>query len=224
MKIKTILKFSKEIIQNPLAITELPKWFFYITKGKGGPLDEEIPWLTFGAIKYLSRKLNKNMVVFEYGSGGSTLFFSKKVKKVISVEHDKNWYYYLKDKIISIENIELNLMESSITGELLNKRNETQNQYFDEYVNQIDRYNNDFDVILIDGRQRNECFRKAIKKIKENGIIVFDNFDREYYKKSLNMIDNNEFQVKKFRGFVPFSKMQSVTAIFEKRPKLKIRI
>lgn len=32
------------------------------------------------------------MIVFEYGSGGSTLFFQKYVKKIISIEHNRIWY------------------------------------------------------------------------------------------------------------------------------------
>jgi hypothetical protein len=32
------------------------------------------------------------MKVFEYGSGGSTIFLSERADQVFSVEHDKNWH------------------------------------------------------------------------------------------------------------------------------------
>ncbi len=36
--------------------------------------------------------MTKNLVLFEFGSGNSTLFFAERVKNVISVEHNKEWY------------------------------------------------------------------------------------------------------------------------------------
>jgi len=56
------------------------------------PLNDEIPWLTLKAIKWLEKNLKPNMTVFEYGSGGSTIFIAKRVSKIVSVEHDSFWY------------------------------------------------------------------------------------------------------------------------------------
>jgi protein-L-isoaspartate O-methyltransferase len=48
--------------------------------------------MNYSVVEFLRQRLTKNMLLFEYGSGYSTLFFSKLVKKVVSVEYDKDWY------------------------------------------------------------------------------------------------------------------------------------
>ena len=53
----------------------------------GGPL----PWYTYPAIEYLGQFYLRNMTVFEFGSGFSSLFWAKRAKKIVSVEHDKEW-------------------------------------------------------------------------------------------------------------------------------------
>lgn len=47
------------------------------------------------AIKLIESYLDKDDVVYEYGSGGSTLWFSPLVKKYYSVEHTPEWYQKL---------------------------------------------------------------------------------------------------------------------------------
>lgn len=44
--------------------------------------NEHIPWINYHLIDFLNQKLNKNLVVFEYGSGFSTIFFPRELKKL----------------------------------------------------------------------------------------------------------------------------------------------
>src|SRR2546430_9982143 len=67
-----------------------PRWRRNLRQN-GNPLDGDSPWMTFAAIRFLDRLLTKEMRVFEYGSGGSSLFFSRRVREVVSVEHDGAW-------------------------------------------------------------------------------------------------------------------------------------
>jgi hypothetical protein len=68
------------------------KWRFYRYSNKG-TLDYQIPWLVFSCINYLDKIHKKGLEVFEYGSGGSTIYFAKNGSKITSVEHDANWYF-----------------------------------------------------------------------------------------------------------------------------------
>src|SRR5262249_36631229 len=54
------------------------------------------PWIVFDAIDFLNIYDLQNKRVFEYGSGGSTLFWLKKGAICVSVEHDRAWYYSVK--------------------------------------------------------------------------------------------------------------------------------
>jgi len=216
MKTKSQIKFIIDLLNNPKSLLELKKWYFYYKQKDKSPLDYKIPWMTFSAIDYLSNYLKKDMELFEYGSGGSTLFFAERVRKIISIEHDKSWYEYEIKILDELNNLELHLIEPDENGIYKNKRDGYQNLYFDNYVNTIDKYDM-FDVIIVDGRQRNICFKKALQHIKKNGIIVFDNFDRSYYQKSLDLINDNDFEIINCKGFVPFGTMQSLTTIFQKK-------
>jgi hypothetical protein len=44
--------------------------------GNNNPL----PWVTYSFIDFISERLTNSMDIFEYGSGNSTLWYSKKVK------------------------------------------------------------------------------------------------------------------------------------------------
>ena len=56
------------------------------------PTDCEIPFMNFSAIRWLESYLRSNMAVFEWGSGGSTLFLVQRVNELVSVEHDDKWH------------------------------------------------------------------------------------------------------------------------------------
>ena len=45
-----------------------------------------IPWMNYNIISFLEQRLSKDLSLFEYGSGNSTLFFADLVGSVVSVE------------------------------------------------------------------------------------------------------------------------------------------
>lgn len=65
------------------------------------PVDREgnpMPWTTLSFIDFIEPRLNHNLAVFEYGSGNSTLFYSARVARVVSVESDRGWFTYVDSK------------------------------------------------------------------------------------------------------------------------------
>jgi hypothetical protein len=89
-----------------------------------------IPWTTYSFIEFIKCHLKSNMELFEYGSGNPTLFFADRVKNVMSVEHNKEWYERVRSRLP--QNVELSLVELS-----------------DEYENSILKHKKNFDVIII---------------------------------------------------------------------------
>ena len=70
------------------AMLLLPRWF---RSFDSSPLASRQPWMSYGAISALEKTLTARMKVFEWGIGGSTLFFSERTSSVTSVEHDTSW-------------------------------------------------------------------------------------------------------------------------------------
>ena len=177
-------------------------------------IKDQIPWITFEAKKWLEKYLKPDMIVFEYGSGGSTLFFQKHVKKIISIEHNRIWYQKML-KVLRKKDIFFNSY-FLIEPEKLIKRNQKKkdnyqstlkaysNMIFKKYVNSIDKYPQKyFDVIFIDGRARNSCVKKSMTKIRQDGIIILDDSERERYQESLSLLI--KYKRIDFYGLGPYS-------------------
>src|ERR1700730_12967100 len=88
-------------------------WRQYHGTGRNSVIDK-MPWLSFSAIAFLQKAAAPDMLVFEYGSGGSTLFWTSKTKYVISVEHDRSWFEKMLVELTSnqITNIDYLLVEA----------------------------------------------------------------------------------------------------------------
>jgi hypothetical protein len=53
----------------------IPRYLRDRAPERSSPLEIELPWISYAAIDFLDGYLKPDMTVYEYGSGGSTLFF-----------------------------------------------------------------------------------------------------------------------------------------------------
>jgi len=149
-----------------------------------------IPWLPYIVIDYIKRLSPYH--VFEWGSGGSTLFFADvlHLDSVVSVEHDEEWYDKIKPLIpyynwgdyhlIPYESPELG-PDKANPHHYKSGSTQLGPVNFKKYASAIDSYDK-FDLILIDGMARASCLYHAFSHVKEGGCIVLDNVgDRPYY-------------------------------------------
>jgi len=188
------LYWIKALVQNP----RLAKWYSHwenSLNGKRSPLSDELPWVTYGAIDWFSLHLNKGMVLFEWGSGGSTAFFSRHVEKVFTVEHNPIWYQEVVSTITKnvYDNVKIDLVTPEKADRFDNWYLSTDSQYkgfsFEKYARTIDLYpNHFFDVVFIDGRARPGCIRQSLLKIKSGGYLILDNSERKEYSLGLNLV------------------------------------
>ena len=159
----------------------------------GSPL----PWCTYPFIHFIEERLNKEMNVFEYGSGNSTRWYAPKVNSIKAVEHDKSWFEFVKNQLPanaqivfqSIENVEKYTGEVAVSGQ---------------------KYN----VVIVDGRQRVKCVEQAIPNLSEDGIIVFDNPERPNYQPAFELLKSKNFKRIDFWGFAPVTAHHNCTTIF----------
>ncbi len=125
---------------------------------------EEMPWLVMPLLYFLEEKDLSNLSLFEYGAGNSTIYFKKRLKEVVSVEHHALWYEEIRAK--------LKLSTDEIIYAKLGS----------DYVNAVSKPNKKFDIILVDGRKRVACCEASLDKITEHGVLVLDDSERSNYK------------------------------------------
>ena len=159
------------------------------------------PWTSPGSILFFDKVLNKNMIGLEYGSGFSTIYFARKLKKLISIEHNSEWYKKVKRNLEEnkINNVDYFLFPKEDHPEsqddldiYLNEHDEYESkESFRKYYDKVKEYpNNYFDFILIDGRARIYCGLNSILKLKKRGIFILDNSERKRYEPLLTALES----------------------------------
>lgn len=178
------------------------------------PIDMELPWITIVAKNYLEDYLNKKqkseIKVFEFGSGGSSLFFLKYAAEVYSVEHDSGWFKMVDEKIkerkiigwtgyLALPELDKDAANNNLVASnpdhYYTNANIFSNSIFKEYATAIDKFPNAyFDIVLVDGRSRPSCLLHSIKKVKKGGLLILDNAERDYYAPQ-NIVDPTEYDL-----------------------------
>jgi len=129
-------------------------------------------------------KYLKNINYFlEYGSGGSTIYFSSYAKLYFSIEHDMEWYN--KISLYTPGNVIYTFSPAPI----INGK-----PCYKEYIDQVDRIHGVpfFDAVLIDGRERVACAKKILDRITEKTVVFIHDFfmpGREKYREVLKYYD-----------------------------------
>ncbi|MES2837880.1 MAG: FkbM family methyltransferase [Bacteroidota bacterium] len=173
-------------------------WFkSFKTKRSVDANGNPIPWCTYSYIRFVEERLKNNFLVFEYGSGGSTVWYSKRVKNVIAVEHNKEWVDF------QLKNLPKNVS-------VIYKNDKQAN----DYENEIAQHSTLFDVVIVDGVKRNECVYTSINYLSDSGVIVYDNSQLEEYKSSIDFLLSKNFKRIDFWGLTPIIAHNNCTSIF----------
>ncbi len=135
------------------------------------PLDLEIPWFSYAAIDFLEKYLKPDMKVAEYGSGGSTIFFARRVRSVFSIEDNRQWYEMVTRRLAEkkLTNATLKLCPFDFKNAVGFEQS--------AYLNALPQ--EPFDVVVVDGSEewtqvRPACFAKAEAQVKRGGMIIVD--------------------------------------------------
>jgi hypothetical protein len=184
------------------------------------------PWLVFAAIDYLDQIDLRGWRVFEYGSGGSTLYWLRRGAQVISVEEDATWYDRVRLRIPPGARIDYRLVPPELAAPPLSDPDPAdpaayisvhypQNGLsYRRYVTQIDPLaDGSLDLVLVDGRARASCLAHAASKVRSGGLLILDNADRTYYTRR-NASALAGYQPIVFAGAVPLVPVFSQTTIY----------
>lgn len=150
--------------------------YFRYSVTQSSPLELELPWWSLSAIRKMKEHLKRDHRVFEWGSGGSTVFLAKECKELTSIEHDPNWF----------EQVQTIINEQDIgNSQLLQRETNLENKKSFLASPYATALQSKHDIIVIDGEDnfgpeskwsaRESCFYLAEQWIcKNGGLIVVD--------------------------------------------------
>ncbi|MEM6827211.1 MAG: class I SAM-dependent methyltransferase [Pseudomonadota bacterium] len=145
-------------------------------------IELDLPWWNVEATREIEAFLaaRPEARVFEYGSGASTVWLARRAHEVITVEHDGDWLRKFERQTRGFDHV--NLLHRSIENSP------------EAYVNAIDEFEGDFDLIVVDGRHRNACLERSAPRLKADGIVLYDDSGRSRYRSAIEGIDLVETQ------------------------------
>jgi predicted O-methyltransferase YrrM len=189
------------------------------------------PWITFGAIHFVESRLDPRARIFEFGAGGSTLFWASRAREVYSVEHDPDWSRQVAHatSALGLRNVTILLVEPSVSSHAKHDDPADPDAYrssdpqfadrtFRDYAAAIDRYPDGwFKVVLHDGRARPPCFKHAVRKLAPGGLLILDNAERLHYGSIERTLDDLGWRRRDFSGPAPHNQHFWKTTTWDRR-------
>jgi hypothetical protein len=170
---------------------------------KGSPVDssgQPLPWVTLPFIDFIVERLTLDMSLFEYGTGASTQFYASRTKRVDSVEHDADWYALLQTCLPA--NARVRLVPLDETG---------------SYARACSDWATDYDLIVVDGRDRVNCMRSSLTSLAARGCLILDDSERDQYVDGCDSMILAGFRRLDFWGMAPGLTYKKCTTLFYRR-------
>jgi len=168
---KRIQKVLFYLVSHPW---QIPYYWMYSVRSSS-PLEVALPWWSLPAINFVDRKISRTSHVFEYGSGGSTLFLAQRFARLKSIEQDPEWTLKVSQQLDDHKLTNVEILQSEIN---LSSKEEFE---CSEYLL---RLNKNYDLIVVDGEDhfgpnstwssRTSCFKRAERFINKGGVILVD--------------------------------------------------
>ncbi len=172
------------------------------------------PWLTMPAIAFLDGRLNKTMRVMEYGSGGSTAWYGRRVDRVTSVEHDPQWYDAVKRTIPA--NVDIVLCPEAQPGTFLDLVFRPLGDPL-SYARTITSaaLAGHPHVVVVDGIDRLNCIAIVAAEVPESTVVVVDNLEYSAeLRPALDLLADRGYRQLDFWGVAPGELRLTNTGIF----------
>jgi SAM-dependent methyltransferase len=163
---------------------------------------EAIPLMSYSFIEYVSGLALQSFDCLELGGGRSTQFWTKRMRKVVTLETDAALVKRLAEG--KPANLQLAHIEAA------------------EFAEAVGRFG-PFDAVIIDASaNRVACARSAVRILKPGGLIVLDNSD--WYPNAARVLREADLIQVDFHDFRPCHHYRCTTSMFlhrEFRPQPK---
>lgn len=164
---------------------------------------DALPWYNYTFIKFLTPRLTSDLQIFEYGAGNSTIWYAQKVKFIKAVENDAHWVAFLQTRLPK---------NAEVVFKSLNNQ---------AYQNEIkigfslsDQVKPTYDIVVVDGRRRNDCVMMSVDYLSEKGVLILDNSERTDYQPAKDFMKEKGFKSLDFEGIAPITAHNTCTTIF----------
>lgn len=197
-----------------------------------------VPWITYPAFRQIQRIIKPSFKVFEYGCGGSSLWWAANTAEVTSVEHDAAWA----ERVAKTAPANLKIITRVMDEPCSDDRKAATTKFFAEppelpvspnrdhnimhgllseefiaYATEITAFPRaSFDVVVVDGMARTLSAWLAAQYVKPSGFIVFDNSDRWQYNGAFKMLSAAGFRRIDYYGPGPVNRIEWCTSLFVK--------
>lgn len=152
----------------------------------------EYPLMNESEVEHICSLVNKDSTMFEWGSGNSTIFFSKIAKSISSVEHNLYWYNRIVQEIKEkeINNVSLAYVRPNMPYRHFKDGHsllmDMRTYEFNNYINAINYFpQKNYDFFVLDGRARPQCAEMALRFCHEDSIVFMQEFYRARYSVAL---------------------------------------
>lgn len=136
------------------------------------------PWLCPGTIAFCQSRLSTSMRAMEFGSGRSTRWFSTLIGRLISVEHNPQWYGQVKRQLdeAGVANVDYRLVPLEHP---LSSPEQADYDPLPAYVAVADGVpDGSLNLAVVDGHYRTHCVRHLVPKIAPGGYLLVDDVNR----------------------------------------------
>jgi len=159
------------------------------------PLESGLAWVSWAALDFLRDHVKPGMRVFEWGGGGSTVFFADLGAHVTCVETNRGWA----DKIA----VHCKKFGERVDIRLIQAEEDPAKEH--EYYGSVS-IGHPWDMILVDNWEggvfsRMRCAEVSRRSVKPGGLIILDDAWRQEYKAASRILDG--FSRRVFRGLGP---------------------
>lgn len=140
-----------------------------------------------------SSKNGREVKVLEWGSGGSTVYFTKFLQSQNvpyqwhSLEYNKGWYERVLQELEGDSQTKLVIFD--VGNNVLRQRYVE----MEDYIKYPSTLGKKFDVIIVDGRKRRRCLLEAKNLLNEGGTVFLHDAQRKYYQCAFAEYSNNSF-------------------------------
>jgi len=186
---------------NPVDLLAIPGLVWNRLAGKA----KNTPWMTPAAVKHLDHLLNAEDVVLELGSGASTAWYARRVRRVVSLEPNISWAERVKAGLADHPNAEVRVgsvgdlfvaafLELRPTVLIVDHTDEPQFSRTDAIR-----------FALIDG---------TMQRLITPRLIVLDDSDRPRYRPAIDIL--GRWSANRFTGFRDKPLRLTETTVFTK--------